>query len=74
MRFEEAFKYLRAGREIKLTKSTGVFFMGIIECKQKKYPVDLRIYYRSADGKVSRVKSFNARFLTTFDREVVDDN
>ena len=35
MRFEEAFKYLRAGREIKLTKSTGVFFMGIIECKQK---------------------------------------
>lgn len=72
MKFEEALKAMRAGKEVKLTKSTGSFFMQAHEQK-KQIPYDLRIYYKSADGKVQRIRQFGVRYLTMLDWEIVDE-
>ena len=72
MKFEEALNAMRAGYTVKLVKSSGSYFMKVKEQKPP-YPYDLRIYYQSADGKVSRVTHFGVRYLTMMDWEIVDD-
>ena len=71
MRFEEALKAMRAGKEVKLNKSTGTFFMKPHITKNGK--TDIRIYYKSADGKCQRVTHFGVRYLTMLEWEIVDD-
>ena len=72
MRFEQALQAMRAGKEVKLVKSTGSYFMQA-HYQKKQTPVDLRIYYKSADGKICRVKDFGVRYLTMLDWEIVED-
>lgn len=71
MRFEKAIEAMRAGKEVKLDKSTGTFFMRPHVTKKGK--TDIRIYYKSADGKIGRVTHFGVRYITMLEWEIVDD-
>lgn len=71
MRFEEALKALRSGKEVKLKKSTGSYFMQTHITHRGN--TDLRIYYKSADGKCCRVTHFGVRYLTMLEWEIIDD-
>ena len=71
MKFEEALKAMREGKEVSLKNSYGTYFMRLhITSKGHK---DFRIYYKSPDGKICQVPHFKTRYLTTYDWEVIED-
>lgn len=71
MKFEEALKAMREGKEVRLGKSTGSYFMQTHTTS--KGNTDVRIYYKSADGKKMRVTNIKVKFLTMLEWSIIED-
>ena len=77
MKFEDALKAMRNGKEIRLVDgSSGTFFLNVHSYKNqnRKHPNVLRMYYKSADGKVCRVMHVQVALITMGNWEVFDDD